>query len=975
MSDAEFKRLYSNLNPRQKEAVDTIDGPVMVIAGPGTGKTTVLTLRIAQILRKTDTPASGILAITYTEAGVKAMRQKLRVIMGSRADEVRLHTFHGFASSIIAEFSDHFSHLQGVAQMTDIDAESFIRDILKKERFASLRPFGNAEFYVSKIVGAISDAKREAQTPERVRAFANEEIKRIKADPDSISSRGPSKGKLRADSEALIEKCERTILFADVYEAYEAKKRAEKKMDFDDLISELLMALQKDALLLRLLQEKFFYFLVDEHQDTNDSQNLLIRLLADFFESPNLFVVGDEKQAIFRFQGASVENFLRFKNAWKSMKSILLEANYRSHQHLLDGAFSLIEHNYNEGEHTHLRVRLVSEGNHIVRPIELLRGSEEAGLHRMAERISEVLKAEKESTVAVIAKTNRDLERVLRFLEAKQIPVTSERNIDIFSHPIGNLFFTLVEYLLDFTNAEALAKTILAGLWGLSLDDGLLCVKNLRSGRWGTVEKIPSLRYIQNRITEEGALAFLLFIAETSGFIKLVAREPSSVEVWRGIVELSESLIRDGHISDPRIFLQKLLAYKISSEERSVKISVGTPELRVRAMTAHGSKGLEFDYVFLPFATEQSWIGRTRGLYFTLSRRKKDDGEDSKDVRRLFYVALTRAKKHAIILVPEEEMGGKALTPLRFLDELDPAFVETVSLPTVQREALLPIPFSEGVSQRARKINDLAKTVLLEKGLSVTALNHFLSCPSEFIYQSILKLPRAPAPLPEKGIAVHEAFARIWSEKEPRAKKLLSVFKGAVSSYLERSLLPVFEKEAVKKELFEDAPIIVKELQGHFVGSALVESWSESRFEGVYEGKSVSIPIHGQLDAVQEKGDEVFVFDYKTKEKMSVAEIKGQTKSSKGDYFRQLVFYKLLLQSDPRYKNKQVIPSLIFALPDRKGKCGIASLPVEDADVVQVKSDIQSLIESVWSGRVMSDFCKESDCEWCTLKRVSISGF
>ncbi|MDO8620614.1 MAG: UvrD-helicase domain-containing protein, partial [bacterium] len=302
MSDVEFTKLYANLNPQQKLAVDTIEGPVMVIAGPGTGKTTVLTLRIAQILRKTDTPASGILAITYTEAGVKAMRQKLRGLMGSRADEVSLHTFHGFASGIIAEHRDHFPHLLRTTQMTDIDAESFIREILKEEKCAPLRPFGNPEMYVAKIVGAISEAKREAQTPEMVRLFAHAEIKSIKADPESISSRGPTKGKLKAEAEKQIEKCGKTILFADVYEAYEAKKRAEKRIDFDDLIIELLSALHSDSLLLRLLQERFLYILIDEHQDTNDSQNLLIRLLADFFDSPNLFVVGDEKQAIYRFQ-------------------------------------------------------------------------------------------------------------------------------------------------------------------------------------------------------------------------------------------------------------------------------------------------------------------------------------------------------------------------------------------------------------------------------------------------------------------------------------------------------------------------------------------------------------------------------------------------------------------------------------------------------------------------------------------------
>ncbi|MDO8594290.1 MAG: ATP-dependent DNA helicase [bacterium] len=1004
MSEEAFKAAYKKLNTKQKEAVDTIEGPVMVIAGPGTGKTTVLTLRIAQILRKTDTPPSGILAITFTEAGVKAMRQKLRALMGSRADEVRLHTFHGFAASIIAEFKDHFVHLDRASQMTDIDAESLIREILKEERFAGLRPFGNTEFYVQKIVGAISDAKREVHMPEMVRLFAHAEIKRVKADPESISTRGPTKGKLKADAEKQIEKCERTLLFADVYLDYEKRKREERRMDFDDLIGELTTALHKDTLLLRLLQEKFLYILVDEHQDTNDSQNLLVRLLADFFETPNLFVVGDEKQAIYRFQGASVENFLKFKGAWKGMKSIPLEKNYRSHQHLLDGTFSMIENNYSEGEHAHLRVRLISGGEDAAKPIDIVQGRESvATLEYMGNEIQTLLTKDTESTIAVITKTNRDLERVIRFLESQNIPVSSERKINIFNHPAGNLFFTLLEYLADNTNSEALGKTIAAGLWDLPFENGVECIRALRSGTHGVVGKIPALRHLQNKLTDDGAMEFLVFAAEASGYVKLIAKDPAAVEVWRGITELAEYLIREGDIHDTRILLDRLLDYKTSAEERSVKVSIGTPEFRVRAMTAHGSKGLEFDYVFLPFATESSWVGRARSNYFTLPQKKKDGEDDIKDARRLFYVALTRAKKHAVILVPEEEAGGKVETPLRFIDELDKKCVRVVSIPSSKLES----PSSNTNYEQDTKVRkgngdkiiDLAKTTLLQKGLSVTALNHFLTCPSSFIYQSILKLPQAPAATAEKGRAVHDAFARIWQEKDRSAKNIERVFKGSISAYLEHSFLPVFEKESIKKELFEEASSIARELQSHFIGTAITESWHETVLNflippflkevpslrgGGFKNPStakkpvlplgkgeLSVPIHGKLDAVLERGDDVFVFDYKTKESMSVAAIKGETKSSSGDYFRQLVFYKLLLQNNARFKNKTIVPSLVFVIPDRKGKCGIVSLPVTDADIEVLKKEIQSLIDSVWSGDIMTKFCDESDCEWCRLKRVS----
>ncbi len=369
MTTKGFDEAYKRLNKAQKEAVDTIEGPVMVIAGPGTGKTQILTLRIANILKETDTPPSGILALTFTEAGQKAMKMRLRSLIGSRADEVNVFTYHGFAASVIAEHSEHFPHLARARQMNDVEIESLLREILRQKKFAKLRPLGEPDLYLNSIIKSIGDCRKEAWTPDFVRERAEVSIDEVKNDPSSISSRGAAKGQLKAEAEKRIEKLKRTMLFADVYEEYEAKKREKKKIDFDDLIFELLQALEVDDLLLRLLQEKYLYLLVDEHQDTNNAQNLLIKKIADFYEEPNLLVVGDEKQAIYRFQGASVQNFLEFQKIWPKMKIISLVDNYRSGQSILDASFGMIENNYETGEHDNLRVRLVSAGVEAKEPV------------------------------------------------------------------------------------------------------------------------------------------------------------------------------------------------------------------------------------------------------------------------------------------------------------------------------------------------------------------------------------------------------------------------------------------------------------------------------------------------------------------------------------------------------------------------------------------------------------------------------
>jgi DNA helicase II / ATP-dependent DNA helicase PcrA len=953
MGKDSFAEAYERLNAAQKKAVDTIEGPVMVIAGPGTGKTTILTLRIANILKRTDTPPSGILAITYTDAGVKAMREKLREVIGSRAHEVGIYTFHSFAASVIAAYPDHFLHLEGFRQITEVEEEALIRIILESKKYKGLRPLGKPDAYLSSIMRTIEEAKREALMPDDVRRHAKDEIVRIQADESSISTRGATKGQLKAEAKERIAKCERTLLFADVYEEYEQRKREGMMLDFADLILELVAALKNDELLLRLLQEKYLYILVDEHQDTNDAQNLIIALIAEFFETPNIFIVGDEKQAIYRFQGASVENFLLLQKQWPGMVTIPLEANYRSHQAILDAGFSLIEHNYEPDEYVELRVKLTAGNGAAPKPIEVITGENAGAVERdLLEKLKRLTADEPESTVALITRKNRDLERAIRLLESEGIPVSSERSIDIFAHPMGALFFDLIEFLSDPSRTDALARTMVAGLWGLSLEEAAELIRELRSGKvQGIEDKLEGLRSLREGLLSDGGLGFIVTACRQSGYAALAARDPVYVEVWRGIVTLAESLARDLSLSNPRMLMEAMLAYRKSSESKTVKVPVGAPTLPIRAMTAHGSKGLEFDYVFIPYATEEAWVTGVRGASFVLPQKRALQ-DDIRDTRRLFYVALTRARKHLTVYASLEEGDGKPLTPLRFLSELDPATVRETVIPRI--DAALPETSPDTQRTSKEKITDFAKHRLLTSGLSVTALNHFLEDPEKFLYESILKLPQPPSASAEKGSAMHFAIDCVWKLTDKAVPAIEKEIVRSVTEYLEGSLLRVEEKEILRHELIEAAPRVAEALESHFnsPGTVFTEHWVETVFEGVYGGERVRIPLHGKLDAILDRGHEIAVFDYKTRKGMSAAEAKGETKNSNGNYFRQLAFYKKLLQGDGRWRTKEQNLSLVFISPDDKGRCPILTLPVGKSDIETLDANIQSVIDYVWEGRL-----------------------
>src|SRR5680860_565085 len=345
MTSEEFKQEYKRLNTAQKEAVDTIEGPVMVAAGPGTGKTQILSLRIANILQKTDTKPENILAITFTESGVFNMRKRLRSIIGNSAYQVEINTFHGFCNDIIISHPEDFPLIIGSVNITEIDQVRVLEEVFTELKLEKLTTFSDPFYYLKSARSAIGQLKQEGLSPDKFKIEMTKLEKEFEQIEDIYSTKKGYEGKLKTKYQAELKRIEKNKELVLVYRAYKQKLREYKYYDFTDMIMQTLEALRRDKDLLLSLQETYQYILVDEHQDTNNAQNGVLELLASFYDQPNLFVVGDEKQAIFRFQGASLENFLYFKHKYPLAKFIMLEDNYRSSQSILDSAHSLLASN------------------------------------------------------------------------------------------------------------------------------------------------------------------------------------------------------------------------------------------------------------------------------------------------------------------------------------------------------------------------------------------------------------------------------------------------------------------------------------------------------------------------------------------------------------------------------------------------------------------------------------------------------
>ncbi|MEZ4195200.1 MAG: ATP-dependent helicase [Candidatus Paceibacterota bacterium] len=478
MKEANFKAELAKLNPEQRQAVETIEGPVMVIAGPGTGKTQILTLRIANILLQTDMQPENILALTFTESGAKAMRERLKRYVGTVAYRVPIYTFHGFAQHLISTYPEAFSRIIGGRPATDIEKVDLMESILNNNEIKILRPMGDKTYYVPSLIRIISSLKQEYIKPDDlVEIIAKQEQNLLSI--EKIHQKGAHKGKVRGEyvkQEKVVAK-NRELLF--VYKQYEQLLKDKRIYDFDDMIIETVQALKSNSDLLLDLQETYQYVLADEHQDVNGSQNKILEYLTNFHESPNIFVVGDEKQAIFRFQGASLENFLYFMDLFPTTTKIVLTENYRSGQTILDAAHSLVrvEDDLLSSMRVPLEASLVKESLVCRRDFSHEAVEDDWLVKAIGEKLSNGTKPEE---IAVIVRTNREVELLAERLQQKNIPVFASADGDILDHPITESVQALIDFVLSDVSEEAIFKVLHGAYWGLPTSD-LIRIASARS--------------------------------------------------------------------------------------------------------------------------------------------------------------------------------------------------------------------------------------------------------------------------------------------------------------------------------------------------------------------------------------------------------------------------------------------------------------------------------------------------------------
>ncbi len=1023
-----FNKEYQKLNDQQRKAVDTIEGPVMVIAGPGTGKTQILASRIGKILLETDANPNNILCLTYTDAGVVAMRKRLLQFIGPDAYKVNIYTFHAFCNDVIQDNLSHFEKttLDAITELEKIQLYKELIDTLPKNHLLK-RYRGDVYFEVKGLQALFSTMKKEGWTP----AFLNERIdaylKELPNDEEFLykkSSAGKyNKGDLKPLYYEEVEKTEKLRAAVNEFDRFKDMMSKKNRYDFEDMINWVIKAFEENANLLANYQEKFQYVLVDEYQDTSGTQNKLVQLLINYWTTPNVFVVGDDDQSVFRFQGANVENMLQFATTYKDdLLKIVLTNNYRSTQPILDVSKTLINKNTDRlvNQIDGLSKELLSSNDNIKHlshlPIIL---EYETQRHEMIGTIKQIesllSKGVSPGKIGIIYKENKYGETLTQYFNLLNIPVYTKRHLNALELPLVRKIVLLLKYLASEHfipySGDAMLFEILHFDWFAvpSIEIAKLSMQvadrrykeNKTSIRALLQEKLhspgkdlfdkglePSLAKASNII--EGLIStttnttlqqlFESIIREVGVIAKIMQSDDKHWQLQ--ILTALFDFIKDETHRNPFMNIQELTSLVELMEKESIAIplvQVSGSDKGVNIMTAHGSKGLEFEHVFVVGTNAQLWEKKPKSnkgykipsTVFASITSTKDDQE----LRRLFYVALTRAEQHLYISYNKFKSDGKEVEPSMFIAEIKEEHdlpIEKVVIDATVMSEFTALDFGIGASPEIAKLeNDLVGPILDKFVMNVTALNSYLKCPLGFYYNNFIRIPSAKNEATEFGSAVHYALQLLFDKMvNDTQKKFPSVdsFLDYFNFYMNR------HRESFSKEQFDRRMEYGHEILNNYYNT-YVQSFNkvvliEHNIKNVVVG---NVPLKGKLDKLEFDGKSINVIDYKSGDpEKGLKKTAGPTEKDPngGDYWRQAVFYKILVDNKTDKDWTVMSTEFDFIEPDKQKKYIKKKLVITPADITTVTQQITSTWEKI-QNREFYIGCGKEDCNWCDFVKTN----
>lgn len=933
-------------NSKQQQAIDILNGQVMLLAGPGTGKTFTVIHRIEKMLADGVEPSS-ILCLTFSDAAASEMRQRLIKKMGVVASAVDIYTYHSFCNDLIKTYPDKFEMTSGVKLITDAEKISIMKECIDDANLEFFVPSrADRYFFTKNFISYVEKLKTQRVSKDEYMACIDTNpmlmprYKELESEIYEREQAGNTKNKTRYNElEKIKTNIEKAKELWALFELYSTKMINKNLIDFSDMINLVLTSFEEDSQFLSEVSNKYKYFLVDEYQDTNDLQNQIIFNLLDGNDEKNIFVVGDDDQIIYGFQGAKSDNIENFLTKYPNTTVICLEENNRSTQTILDFSNLIVNQDENRLENNlyfkekyNISKKLTAKNPKIIVKDKKIKRIQFGEILQEFNYIVDDIKTLIESDfapktdedkidysqIAIISKKRAELQTFAELLKSKNIPFQIDEGKSIFAIRSTILIYFYIKAMNNYlTSSDKLFGLLLSEpfkidqqdynkileekrLWKKDESSDFITIMRNLNG-WKNPEKITkfleTFDYLQDYASSNNLRNTVVEIINRTGLLTYFYKSGKNrSENLAGIRKII-SEATDFQNSDSTKNLSDFVKYLDDCFENEIDINLDKDSVvqnAVQLMTYHGSKGREFEYVYLPNLISSNWEDfRMPGEYKLITEEvpDKDAAQAKKDseLLKLLFVGITRAK-HTLTISFADSNNGKAQQITKYLEptanyDFDSEQFEC-SADDLTTEFYRSVSSDVFDNQKAFKneIEERVKSVVL----SPSRLNDYLSCPRKFFYVKVLGIDVEEADWDGAnfGTLIHSLLERaVKVAKEsayPTLEEILEKFRLGMDGMK-------FSSEAKKEKYFKQGQKLLTNYYPYFSQIPISRITDiEFSFYGVdVDGDFIT----GKIDRIEKNSDGTFeLYDYKTGNYTS--EKKIAPNEEKQNYFNQLCFYK-----------------------------------------------------------------------------------
>ena len=990
-------------NYKQQLAIDKIDGAVMLLAGPGTGKTYTLTKRVEKMLELGIKP-EAILCLTFSDAATSEMQTRFINKIGPEASGVNVSTYHSFCIDIIKRFPEVFEFSDNIQMADDVTKQAILKECIdefdQKEGINFLKDkWGNKYFYIGNILDSIEVLKRERTTKEEY--FENlkyddnwgEKLRNLCLEKKEREEKNKVTKKILNDIETLEKKIGKATELYSIFEIYKRKLSENNLIDFADMVNLVVEKFETDDDFLFRALKGVEYILVDEYQDTSKIQNELLFNILRGTKKENIFVVGDDDQIIYSFQGARSSNLADFLEKFPNTSVISLNENRRSTQTILDFSDLLISED---------KFRLKSHNNEpidkklIAKNDEVIKKEEKIKLNVFQETVQEdnfiieeieklIKKGEKLSEISIICKKNDKLEEYGRLLKQKNIPFVLSRAKNALLIPSFIIFYSYLKILENIYIEQDKLFALLTNEPFKFSDEiiaKILYKQRTTNKNWHEILQDENNEEFKNSVNVQEFLKtynelklrksylplmpFLYEVLAKTGILKYFSNLEDETKfeniqaIQRLIDEAKSFLILHSNAS-----LNEFMAHLDTYIKQGIGIKLKKDEYKkeaIQLVTFHGSKGREFEYVFIPNLTTKNFEGATAGndklqipVKKSLFSQDKDENNDAENLRLLF-VGITRAK-FGLYLSYSNATNGNTQAASKYIANIFPdanIYVEQkfyeIDMDSKINETIknLTVEFSE--NSYKKEIQDRVNEIVL----SQSSLNEYLACPLSYFYSNILKVPVyvEDKDILSYGSSMHFAIDFMtksaikngfWGE----ACDMINKFREKINNM--EFTTPEKREEYEKRGIKAINDNFLKLIEANPKNILKTEYKMELDFEGTI--------LKGFADRISKDNEgNIYITDFKTG---SYKKVKEGTK-----YYNQLRFYKFLYEElNPNSKVAET--ALVFVEENFA-----TSKPTDDITKnEEIKEIIRNAVKNI-KNLNFEPVKNKDNCKFCNYKLI-----